>query len=257
MRRIHAGSNAQLLSLATFIVALILVWEVLADFLIKNSFILPGPHAVAAASIVLFQSSVFGRALTGTALAVAGGFAVGAGSGLLVGFLIGTSELGDRVIRPYISFFMSVPKVIYLPLFIFAFGLNIQGRIYFGAFHAFFVMAANTAIGVKTTDPALLKLARSLRCSSLQINSKIVLPSAVPMILTGARYAFLLDFLGILLMEMYIATNGLGTLIENFSANLQLTQMLSIVVVISAITIVVNQSLILLEKRLSVWRFSG
>lgn len=236
------------------VIIFLLAWYVLADYFIRKTIILPDPSTVLVALIALPHTTDFALYLRYTITAVAGGFALGTSFGFLVGLAMGRSATVDKIVGPYVNLFMSVPKAIFLPIFIFAFGLGVPERIYFGAAHAFFIMALNTAIGARSVDPNLIKLGRALKCSRWKMIRSVILPSSLPMVLTGVRYAFLLDFLGILLAEMYISSAGIGSLLVVFGDSLNTPSVFAVVVIIAAIAITANQGLIFMEQRLSSWR---
>jgi ABC-type nitrate/sulfonate/bicarbonate transport system permease component len=220
----------------------------------NNSIILPGPFRVALSLLSVVSSSSFPNNLYVTISAVVLGLVAGAAIGLAIGFLMGVSETAQRVLHPYMSFFMSLPKIIFLPLFIFAFGLGIEQRIFFAAAQVLFMMAVTTYGGISSVQPSLIKLSKSVGYHSSSIFLKVTIPWALPTMLTGVRLGFLFSFIGVLISEMYLPTAGLGSLLEQYSSNLQTNELLATIAVIALISITVNQVTLLLEYRLSRWR---
>ena len=111
-----------------------------------------------------------------------------------------------------------------------------------------------TPTGVRTVDPLLVRAARTLGLSNLQLFAKVVLPSAVPTIFTGIRMAGTASILVLIAAEMVGAKAGLGYLIVNAQSSFQIPQMYAGILTVSVFGLVVNTALVRLERRLSRWR---
>jgi NitT/TauT family transport system permease protein len=112
----------------------------------------------------------------------------------------------------------------------------------------------NTISAVRTVDPTLLRLARSLNLSPFRLFQKVILPASVPTVFTGIRLAGAVSILVLVAAEMVGAKAGLGYLINASQFNFAIPQMYAGIVTISVIGVLFNQLLVALERRFTRWR---
>ncbi|WP_344447789.1 ABC transporter permease, partial [Kitasatospora nipponensis] len=112
----------------------------------------------------------------------------------------------------------------------------------------------NTISAVRSVDPTLLRLARSLDLSPVKLFQKVILPASVPVVFTGIRLAGAVSILVLVAAEMVGAKAGLGYLINASQYNFAIPQMYAGIVTISVIGVVFNQLLVRLERRFTAWR---
>ena len=141
-----------------------------------------------------------------------------------------------------------------LPVFTLLLGIGELSKVSIVAFAAFFPVLLNTVAGVRTVDPLLVRAARTLGLSNLQLFVRVVLPSAVPTIFTGVRMAGTASILVLIAAEMVGAKAGLGYLIVNAQSSFQIPQMYAGILTVSIFGLVVNTALVRLERRFSGWR---
>jgi len=112
----------------------------------------------------------------------------------------------------------------------------------------------NTISAVRTVDPTLIRLGRSVNLSGFRLFQKVILPSAVPTVFTGIRLAGAVSILVLVAAEMVGAKAGLGYLINASQYNFAIPQMYAGIVTISVIGLLFNQLLVALERRFTSWR---
>jgi len=150
---------------------------------------------------------------TGKAFALA--LALAVAGGLAIGLTLGLSRLASEVFEPMLVALYSIPKITLYPILLLAFGLGLSAKVAFGTLHGIIPIALFTINGVRNVKPVLLKSARTLGLSQFATIREVVLPAALPEIVTGLRIGFSLTIIGTLLAEMFASQRGLGFLLMN------------------------------------------
>lgn len=206
MRRIGAA----LASLAVFLV----VWKlatVIGDY---PEFILPAPEVVADRGARAIGSGVLWEHTATTLLEVVLGFAAGATAAVLTGIALGKSVLVERVLSPYIVAAQAVPILALAPLLNIWFGGGLLARVVICALIVFFPIAIATMVGIRSADPLLDEMLRSLGARPAQRARLLEIPSALPVIFGGLRVGVTLAVIGAVVAEWAGASVGLGVLIN-------------------------------------------
>jgi NitT/TauT family transport system permease protein len=133
-----------------------------------------------------------------------------------------------------------VPKIVLYPLLLLIVGVNQQSLITLGTIAAFFPLAMNTAAGIRTVNRTHLKVARSLDASPWQIAWHVYLPTIRVPVVIGLRLAWSLAFLTVIMAEMVVANFGLGKLMFDSYANLNVARMSAVVVLVFCLAFVPN-----------------
>jgi NitT/TauT family transport system permease protein len=138
------------------------------------------------------------------------GFAVGAGLALPLGLAMGTSRIVYAWMNPLVQLLRPIPPIAYIPLSILWFGLGNPPAIFLIALGAFFPVLMNTIAGVRQVDGIYLRAARNLGAGGSTMFLRVILPAAVPYILTGMRIGIGTAFIVVIVSEMIAVNNGLG-----------------------------------------------
>ena len=207
MRRVGAAA----LSLAAFLV----LWKavtLLGDYPV---FILPPPEAVASRAAEALSSGLLWRHTSLTLLEIVLGFAVGAGAAVVTGIGLAKSVLVERVLSPYIVAAQAVPILALAPLLDIWFGGGFLARVVVCALIVFFPIAIATMVGIRSADPLLDEMLRSLGAGSVQRTRLLEIPSALPVLFGGLRVGVTLAVIGAVVAEWASAGGiGLGVLIN-------------------------------------------
>ncbi len=148
-----------------------------------------------------------------TALAVFIGFALGALLGVLVGVALGLSPMAEKVLSPYILALQIAPKVAFAPLFVMWLGYTIYPKILVAILIVFFPIMINVLSAVRTVDPDMINLVRTLNASRLQVFRLVEFPSALPALFSGLRIGSTLAVIGVTVGELVGGNKGLGYLL--------------------------------------------
>ena len=160
-----------------------------------------------------FAWAVSGELITdaiGSLYRVIVGFLVGAGLALPVGLVMGASRVAYGWLNPLFQLLRPIPPIAYIPLSILWFGLGNPPAIFLIALGAFFPVLMNTIAGVRQVDGIYLRAARNLGASGTTMFLRVILPAAVPYILTGMRIGIGTAFIVVIVSEMIAVNNGLG-----------------------------------------------
>lgn len=185
-------------------------------------------------------------------------FLIGVGaaivSGVIVGVIIGWYRRLAMVVEPFLTTLYSTPRVALIPLVLIWFGIGMWSKVFIVYINAFFPVLINTIGGVKATDRDLLRAARAYCASDWQIFTTLVIPGAVPFILTGVRQAVALGLIGVVVGEMFGGSEGIGYMVNYGGQTFQTDAVFLGVVIIAAAGIALSWLTGRLEQHFSRWR---
>jgi NitT/TauT family transport system permease protein len=238
---------------AALVLAALALWEVAARLRWLDPDFFSPPSQVLWAMGELANPRVLAAARL-TALEVAVAFAVAAVVGVAGGLVIGLSTFAYRTFRPIVLLLFSVPKMVMLPLFILFFGIGVLSKAVFAFSLGVFPVLLNVIAGTRMVDRTLVTAAYCMGASRTGIFLKVVLPAALPSVITGLRVGMTQTVLGVLLAELYASNTGLGYFVTLYSQSFKPAQLFALFFVVAALSIVVNEALRALERRASRWR---
>ncbi|MFM0416240.1 ABC transporter permease subunit [Paraburkholderia aromaticivorans] len=234
--------------------ALVLVlWQVAARVGLIAPQVLPAPSSVAASALDLARNGDLFIHLGVSLLRAATGFAIGGTIGLALGILVGFSPLAQALLDRSIQMVRAIPFLAMLPLVIVWFGVGEAAKIFLVALAVLFPIYINTMLGIRQIDPKLMELAKVIGLNRSAVVRRIILPGAMPSILTGVRYALAHAWLALVIAETLATTKGIGFLAMDAREFLQ-TNVILLTIIIYAIVGVVADALVrLLEARFLSW----
>lgn len=228
------------------------VWQLVS--IPAGKLLLPSPFDVLLAVVDLTRSGQLLSATASSLVVFAAGYALAILTGVTLGVLMGGMPRVGQTLEVYVNALNATPRVAFIPLIIVWFGLGPMAKIVVVWFQATLPILINTYAGVQNTDPDLLEAARSFGARRGQIFRHIMLPAALPYIVTGLRLGGANAMVGTVFAELYTALSGLGYLIAQFGGTFQTAKYFAPVLVLSALGMLVSQSLKLLERRLARWK---
>jgi ABC-type nitrate/sulfonate/bicarbonate transport system permease component len=231
-------------------------WQLVANARLLPPLFLPGPVEISQAFTRFFTDprvSIWDDlATSGQEVAIGYGMAIVIG--LAIGILMGWYTRFQFALDPFVNFFYSTPRIVLIPLFILWFGIDWQSKVAVIFLGALFPIIINTMAGVRNTDAALLRVARSFGASEALIFQRVVLPGAVPFILTGFRLGVGHALTGVIVAEYIAARHGIGKLIADYSTTLQTPKVLAGVLFIAGTGVLLTWGLQRIENRFQSWR---
>lgn len=206
------------------IVGIIAFWQYASHSVSRA--VLPAPTAVAKAMYDLtFQT----HAIIAPLLMSLGLFGTGFGLSLVLGIPIGLAMGRYRGVElalgPYVSFLYGLPIVVFVPIMIIWLGFGFNFGVAFVIVSAVFVVIINTMQGVHSVDPELVATGRSFCASERKILRTIIIPSTIPFVIAGARMAFSISWIGVIVSEVLSSGTGLGGRISSYATEFLMADM--------------------------------
>jgi sulfonate transport system permease protein len=180
-------------------------------------------------------------------LRAAAGFAIGASAGFALGTLVGFSRIAEAAIDRSVQMIRAIPFLAVLPLVIVWLGV---GEVALGVTFPIYI---NTTLGIRQVDPKLVELGRIQGLGSFELIRRIVLPGALPSILTGVRYALATAWLALVVAETIGAQSGIGFLAMDAREFLRADVIVLTIVICALIGVAADAIARLLERRLLAW----
>lgn len=185
------------------------------------------------------------------ALLVGYGLAIVAGIG--VGLLIGASRVARAALEIYVTAGFSTPMVALVPLFVLWFGLGFTAKVAMVFTMAIFPIIINTADGVRSIPDSWLEVGRAFAARPLTIVRTIIVPAAIPSIMTGLRIAIGRAVVGVVVAEFFTAIGGLGGIIINAGNNFDTSRMFVPIIVLMLLGVGLTALVGLVERRTAQW----
>lgn len=246
------GRGAQTLAirLAT-LVALLVGWQIVGAHV--DPVVFTTPTAVFAAAVDMIGSGELWTYLAPSLLVLLYGMLLASVVGIIVGLLLARYWMLDVALGPVITFLYSIPTVALVPLIVMWAGFDTGAKVIILFLFAFFPVAINTQQGVRNVDEKLLEVGRAFRCNERQLWANIVLPAALPFIVTGLRLALGRGLIGMVLADLYTAISGVGYLIVRSANTYQVDRMFVPVVLLGLLGVALTALLRFAERRITPW----
>ncbi|HID7507641.1 TPA: taurine ABC transporter permease TauC [Enterobacter hormaechei] len=245
------------LSVSTLVVLLAIWWAVAAQQWISPLF-LPPPGQVLEKLIAIAGPQGFmdatlwqhlGASLTRILVALLAAVIIG----VPVGIAMGLSPTVRGILDPLIELYRPVPPLAYLPLMVIWFGIGETSKILLIYLAIFAPVAMSALAGVKSAQQVRIRAAQSLGASRAQVLLFVILPGALPEILTGLRIGLGVGWSTLVAAELIAATRGLGFMVQSAGEFLATDVVLAGIAVIAAIAFALELGLRTLQRRLTPW----
>lgn len=229
-------------------------WQIFGGRTSRGRILLSDPTAIAAAFGDMIKDGTLPHALASSMEVLGIGFALGAAAGIAGGLAAGRSEAFAALLEFPVNALYATPMVALVPVIVLWFGFQVTSKTIVVFLFVVFPVLINTMRGVREVDPGLIEVARSFCSSERRMWADLILPSALPYIVTGLRLAIGRGLIGVIVAELYTALSGLGDLIYTNASNFQTARMFVPIVVIAVLGIVLTALLEWAERGLAQWR---
>jgi putative hydroxymethylpyrimidine transport system permease protein len=226
-------------------------WEILSSALQIEDFLVPAPSDIASA--LWTDRSLLAEDAWVTLQEVVLGFALAVAAGLGFAVVLHLSDTLRQALYPLLVASQTVPIIVIAPILVVWFGFGIGPKLAIIALICFFPITVNTLDGLRSVNPELVKLMRTLDASRAQILWRVEAPSALPFAFSGAKIAVAVAVIGAVFGEWAGSDSGLGHLMLQASAQLLTARLFAAVVVLSAFAIGLFALLSLIERRVVTW----
>ncbi len=227
-------------------------WE-FGSGVIMDQFFVSKPSQIAISLWGMFTKEQLLYHMQFTVLEALAGYAIGAGAGLVLGFLLARIDLIYRVVQPFIIGFYGIPRIALAPLFILWFGIGISSKIAVAAVMTFFIVLINTIAGIRSVPVQLLQVTRVMGASEWALNWKVVFPSATPFIIAGLQIAVPQAMIGAIVGEFISSNRGVGHLINRASGWLDTPGLFAGILALMAVVLLMNYGVTAIGNRLMRW----
>ena len=231
------------------------IWEIGGSTIDEALF--ATPSRVARAAVQMIGSGELWQFLAPSLLVMLYGFSIAVVVGILVGVLLARYWVVDTAAGFYITFLYSTPMVALIPLIVIWFGFDTAAKTIILFLFAFFPIVINTYQGVKNVSPELIEVGRAFRCSEWELWRHVVLPAALPFVITGLRLALGRGLIGMVTADLYTAISGIGYLIVRTASTYQIDKMFVPIVTLGLLGVFLSWLLRLIEVWVAPWTRTG
>jgi len=182
------------------------------------------------------------------------GFVIGVVLGIIFGVVLGQYRFLSDVLGPYIKALNSIPRVVLGPIFIIGLGLGIQSKVALAVVMVFFIVFFNAFQGVREVDRNLLANARILGASQRQLNTQVILPSAMTWIIASLHTSFSFALVGAVVSEFLGGVQGIGLMIQTAMGTFNNNGVFAAMLILAVVALVMEALITALESRLLHWR---
>ena len=217
--------------------------------------LMPAPSEIASTLAWLAQNGLAGH-LASSCLRVAAGFGIGAGLALVLGAAVALNPRTERLLDPSFQALRAIPSLAWVPLLLLWFGIDETPKLILIAIGAFFPVYMGVVSGIRGVDRKLLEVGQLYRLSPLALARRVLLPAALPAVLTGLRNGLSLAWMFMVAAELIAASQGLGYLLSDGRESSRADIMLAAIMLLALLGKVSDTAMGALEARLLSWRDS-
>jgi ABC-type nitrate/sulfonate/bicarbonate transport system permease component len=234
-------------------VAILLGWQAAYELKVVSSTILPSPTLIIMKGAELIKSGLLVTNAASSLSLIIAAILLACLIGVPLGLAMGTCNVFENVFHPFIELARPVPPLALLPLAILWFGIGVEEKLFLLVMGTFPPIVINTFHGVRSADPILLRAARSMGASNVDILWKVLFPSALASIFVGLRIAAGFAFTVIVAAELVATKEGLGYLLIIGWRTYDLELIFVVILTIGLLSYLVDLLIRVARKRIVSW----
>jgi NitT/TauT family transport system permease protein len=255
----HASGRPRTIRIDILLVPLVLAafltaWKLLVVWQHYPAYILPGPERVWSRFMAMVADGTLAGHVAVTLAEIFAGLALGLVAATVTGYFLAKSPLLERILSPYIVASQAVPIVALAPLLVIWFGFGGMSKVLVCALTVFFPMLVNTMIGLRSVEPDLRSLMRSLQASRWDTFRILEVPAALPVLFGGLKVAVTLAVIGAVVGEFVGADRGLGFLVNLARGVLDTPMLFVALFTLVAIALALYGAVTILEYFVLAWK---
>ncbi len=235
------------------IVGLLLIWEFSAGRLF-NEFWSSRPSLIGQRLLALSMSGEIWRHLDATVSEAFLGLLLGAVVGTPIGIALAKYRRAAEIVDPFVMGLYGLPRVALAPMFILWFGISLLAKVMMSFSMVVFVFILNVTEGIRTVDPDMIDLMRTMRAPKSYILRKVTIPSIVPWLLASFRIGIGLSLVGAVVGELIGSNRGLGWYILRAGGQLDTTGVFTGLFILMLVAMIANQIIFVIERKVLHWR---
>jgi ABC-type nitrate/sulfonate/bicarbonate transport system permease component len=233
------------------------IWQLLASSGIVDPTFSSSPFGTAQALAVMITERTVWESVAGTLMSFATGLGISIVVAIPVGLVLGRTPWLREIFDPWINILYSVPYVVFLPIIIFWFGIDMSSRLVLIVWSAALPLLISTIGAARNLDRNYLAVATVFSSSRMHTLRTVVFPATLPYVLSGVRLAVGRGLVGAIVAELFLGSVGLGNLVQVQTANFQMDKAMGTIAIIAVIAILINQAVVLIERRFASWADSS
>ena len=249
LRKIRINKITVLITQIFVLIAFIILWEVLAEAKVINSFITSSPSRILD-TFMNIKSNNLMMHLWVTAYETIIGFLAGTILGIIIAIIIWWSEFLSKVLEPFLVVLNSLPKTALGPIIIIWVGAGTPAIIVMAIAISLIVTVLDISNGFVNTDKEKIKMAKSFNATKWQLLTKIVIPSNISTFINTLKVNIGLSLVGVITGEFLVSKAGLGYLIVYGGQVFQLDLVMTSVIILAIVAALMYQSIVFIEKRI-------
>ena len=247
LRKIKINKITVLITQILILLACILLWEILAETKVINSFITSSPSRILDTFMNIKNNNLMMH-LWVTAYETIIGFLAGTILGIIIAIAIWWSEFLSKVLEPFLVVLNSLPKTALGPIIIIWVGAGTPAIIVMAIAISLIVTVLDITNGFLNTDKEKIKMAKSFNATKWQLLTKIVIPSNISTFINTLKVNIGLSLVGVITGEFLVSKAGLGYLIVYGGQVFQLDLVMTSVIILGILAAIMYQSVVILEK---------
>jgi ABC-type nitrate/sulfonate/bicarbonate transport system permease component len=251
--RVLAGRQRTLLGIASVAGALLL-WALVSSAGWVERVLLPSPLEVLDSLFAALRDGSLLHHVIASLMRVLEGFLIALLTAVPLGIAMGVSPVARGIVEPLLELLRPIPPIALIPLAILWFGIDELSKVLIIGYGAFFPILLNTLAGFREVDPVHVRAAQVLGARRHHVFRDVVLRSAFPFIVVGARVGMGMAFIVLVAAELIASSAGLGFLITDARYNFRTDQMFLGMAMIGILGLVLNKGLLEAERRLLKWK---
>lgn len=237
-----------------FAAAVIGLWQLLASTRVVDPFWTSEPSSIWSALLNELGSGTFQSAFGITLYETIMGFLISVVAGIVSGVVLFSAPLLFTVLRPFITLFNNLPRLVFAPLLVVYLGLGSWSRITLVISVVYVMVVLNTMAGLRSCEADHLFLAKAMGARRIATFVKFMLPSAIPSIFVSLQLGLTFAFLSAILGELMSGGDGLGSLISSDLSVYAFGNVFALLFIMAVVATIMSSLIRLLERRLLAWR---
>lgn len=239
---------------ALAVVLFLAAWQAIFLFVPFNPLFISKPSLIGAGFIDLIDSGDLAHDLSVSAVPFFYGFGAAVLVGVPLGIVMGWRKCVGYALDPLMTVFYASPLVALAPLVVIFFGVGVFGKAMIIFFLSVFPFVFNTYAGVRSVDPLLVNVVRSLGGGEWDLYRKVIFPSVLPYVVAASRIAVGRALIGVLVGEFFAASEGIGYAISRFGDIFALDRMFACIITVMAIAVMLTEGIRFAERTAFPWR---
>ncbi|WP_249924346.1 ABC transporter permease, partial [Streptomyces alboniger] len=227
------------------------VWEAYART--HDSILLPTFTETAAATVKLLGEGELWRAAWISNQALVLGFLAAVALGVPAGLLLGRFSTIERYTDVYLSILLVTPMAGIIPLLVMSVGFGLASRVILVALFSVVMAVTSARAGIRQIDPSLIEMSRTFGASEAQIWRRVLIPGAMPAIMTGIRLALGRAVTGMVVVELLMVSVGYGGLILTYRSHFDAPALYAVVVIVLSEAVLLISAARWIERRATPW----